>query len=69
MKKYLYSSNINEITTESIKSFIDEFKAGNLKPSLKSDEEIDELKHFPLIEVVGSNFNRIVKDESKDVFV
>lgn len=39
MKRYIYLDNIDTITVESIKGFIDNFKSGKLKPTLKSEIE------------------------------
>jgi len=38
MKKYTFEGEVSQITVDSIKTFIDDFKAGRLHPFLKSEE-------------------------------
>jgi len=67
MKKFTYSGNVNELTKEAIKQFVDDFKANKLVPFLKS-QDIPE-QNEPVKILVGKNFNDIVMDDTKDVFV
>lgn len=67
MAKYKYPGNVHEITVDSIKEFFEDFKAGKLAPSLKS-EPIPE-NSGPLTTLVGLNHDEIVNDPTKDVLV
>ena len=68
MKKYESPTKPADLTVESISSFVDDVMSGNLKPSLKS-EKIPEKNDEPVKYIVGEEFEKIVKDETKDVFV
>jgi protein disulfide-isomerase A1 len=68
MKKFAYSGNARQITVDSIKSFIEEFKGGKLSPFLKS-EDIPESNDAPVKVVVGKSFAQIVEDPTKDVLM
>jgi protein disulfide-isomerase A1 len=57
-----------EITTETIQAFVDSYLAGEIKPSLKS-EPVPDTNDEPVKIVVGGNFNDIVMDKTKDVFL
>ncbi|KAJ3234931.1 protein disulfide-isomerase precursor [Chytriomyces hyalinus] len=57
-----------DITAESLKPFVDEFTSGELKPDLKS-ADIPATNDEPVKIVVGKNFNDIVLDKKKDVFL
>lgn len=56
-----------EITLEAIKAFVDDFVAGKVDPSIKS-EPIPETQG-PVTVVVAKNYNDIVLDDTKDVLV
>jgi protein disulfide-isomerase A1 len=59
----------NEITASALTAFVqDYFEPGKLMPHYKS-EEPPASQTGPVITVVGSTFNSIVKDTSKDVLV
>lgn len=68
IEKYRYEGNLSELTVASLGHFIDEFKAGSLKPFLKS-ESIPEPNDGPVKVIVGHTWNDIVSDPTKDVFV
>ncbi len=57
-----------EITTESIKEFVDKFVKGEIKPSIKS-QPIPEKNDEPVFVLVADNFEEIVYDVTKDVLV
>ncbi|KAK3310545.1 thioredoxin-like domain-containing protein [Chaetomium strumarium] len=57
-----------EITLEAIKAFVDDFVAGKIEPSIKS-EPIPETQEGPVTVVVAKNYNDIVLDDSKDVLI
>ncbi|KAK3337119.1 protein disulfide-isomerase precursor [Cercophora scortea] len=57
-----------EITLESIKAFVDDFVAGKVDPSIKS-EPIPETQEGPVTVVVAKNYNDIVLDDTKDVLI
>jgi len=67
MKKYVFPGDLDTVSVHAIKNFIDEFKSGNLAPHMKSEAEPAE--QGALTVLVGTNFERIVKDSSKDVLV
>jgi len=66
--KYAYDKPLAELSTESIESFIADFKAGSLKAHLKS-EPIPESNDGPVKTLVGGNWQDIVGDSTKDVLV
>ncbi|KAK3300963.1 protein disulfide-isomerase precursor [Chaetomium fimeti] len=57
-----------EITFEAIKAFVDDFVAGKVEPSVKS-EPIPETQEGPVTVVVAKNYNDIVLDDTKDVLI
>jgi protein disulfide-isomerase A1 len=56
-----------EITLEAIKAFVDDFVAGKVEPSIKS-EPIPETQGDVTV-VVAKNYNDIVLDDTKDVLI
>jgi len=67
MKKFESPNKPADLTVDNIGSFLDDVLAGNLKPHLKS-EPVPETQG-DVVQVVGSQFEEIVKDPTKDVFV
>ncbi|RYP78805.1 hypothetical protein DL770_006814 [Monosporascus sp. CRB-9-2] len=57
-----------EITLEAITSFVEDFDAGKIEPSVKS-EPIPETQEGPVTVVVGKSYDDIVLDDSKDVLI
>lgn len=57
-----------DITVENIGSFVEDFSAGKIEPSLKS-EPIPETQEGPVTVVVGKNYEDIVLDDTKDVLI
>jgi protein disulfide-isomerase A1 len=57
-----------EITLESIKAFVDDFVAGKIDPSIKS-EPVPETQEGPVAVVVAKNYDEIVLDDTKDVLI
>ncbi|KAI0843121.1 protein disulfide isomerase [Hypoxylon sp. FL0890] len=57
-----------EITHDTISTFVDDFIAGKIEPSLKS-EAIPEKQEGPVTVVVGKSYEDIVLDDSKDVLI
>jgi len=68
MKKFRYTESVKDITVDSLKSFINDFKSGTIKPFLKS-QDIPTEQTEAVITVVGKNFKDVVMDDSKDVFI
>ncbi|RDL34741.1 Protein disulfide-isomerase [Venustampulla echinocandica] len=66
-KKFPFDQE-TEITTESIGKFLDEFVAGKVEPSIKS-EPIPEKQEGPVQIVVAKNYDDIVLDDAKDVLI
>ncbi|KAI0539671.1 thioredoxin-like domain-containing protein [Xylaria digitata] len=57
-----------EITIETIGAFVEDFSAGKIEPSLKS-EPIPETQEGPVTVVVGKSYEDIVLDDTKDVLI
>ncbi|KAI1345006.1 protein disulfide isomerase [Xylariaceae sp. FL0016] len=57
-----------EITAKTIGSFVEDFSAGKIEPSLKS-EPIPETQDAAVTVVVGKSYEDIVLDDSKDVLI
>jgi protein disulfide-isomerase A1 len=68
MLKYVWEGDVTALTGDDIKSYIESYKAGSLKPHLKS-EPVPENNNGPVTTIVGKNWEEIVMDESKDVLV
>ena len=67
MQRFFYQDSVQSITVSSVKTFIDDKKANKLRPHFKSEPEPSEQGAVTLL--VGTTFNQVVKDSSKDVFV
>jgi len=65
LKKFLLGSN--DISGAKLIDFTSKYQKGELKPHLKSDPEPTE--QGPVTVLVGTTFEKIVMDESKDVLV
>ncbi|KAL2122900.1 hypothetical protein VTJ04DRAFT_3355 [Mycothermus thermophilus] len=57
-----------EITYEAIKQFVEDFVAGKIEPSIKS-EPIPEKQDGPVTVVVAKTYEQIVLDDTKDVLI
>ncbi|KAI1779807.1 protein disulfide isomerase [Hypoxylon cercidicola] len=57
-----------EITYDAISAFVEDFSAGKIEPSLKS-EPIPEKQEGAVTVVVGKSYEDIVLDDSKDVLI
>jgi len=57
-----------EITVDAIKAFVEEFVAGKVDPSIKS-EPIPETQEGDVVVVVAKNYDDIVLDDTKDVLI
>lgn len=68
MKKYEAETKPADLTVEVITKFVDDVLAGAVSPSLKS-EPVPEKNDEAVKVIVGKEFEKIVKDETKDVFV
>jgi len=68
MLKYVYEGDVQALTGDDIKSYIEQYKAGSLSPHLKS-EPVPENNKDPLTILVGKNWDEIVNDDTKDVLV
>lgn len=66
IQKYLYQG---EITVDTLKKFIKDFKRKKLDPLLKSEDLPDENYEDGVRVLVGQNFEEVVYDTSKDVLV
>ena len=70
MKKYAYTAGA-ALDTAAMNAFVADFAAGKLKPFLKSDAEpgVAAEADAPVVTVVGTSFERIVLDATKDVLL
>lgn len=68
MNKYKYEPDVAPLSTDDVKNWVNEWKAGNLEPHRKS-EPVPETNDGPVKVLVGKNFDDIVMDPTKDVFV
>jgi protein disulfide-isomerase A1 len=68
MVKYTHEKAVGDLTVENIGAFLDGIKDGSVKPFLKS-EAVPENNDGPVTVIVGSEFEKIVKDPTKDVLV
>lgn len=66
-KKYPFDQE-TEITESAIAKFVDDFVAGKIEPSIKS-EPIPETQEGPVTVVVAKNYDDIVLDNNKDVLI
>ncbi|TGJ87803.1 hypothetical protein E0Z10_g965 [Xylaria hypoxylon] len=66
-QKFPFDSE-KEITVETIGAFVENFSAGKIEPSLKS-EPIPETQEGAVTVVVGKNYEDIVLDDTKDVLI
>jgi len=67
MQKFAYGGDLSSVSIHSIQNWVNDFKAGNLKPNLKSEPQPE--TQGPVTTIVGTTWNEIVKDTSKDVLV
>jgi len=68
MKKYASDTKPADLTVELIGKFIDDVLSGAVKPHLKS-EPVPENNDGPVTTIVGTQFEEIVMDTTKDVLV
>jgi protein disulfide-isomerase A1 len=66
-KKYPFDQE-SEITEVAIAKFVDDFVAGKIEPSIKS-EPIPENQEGPVTIVVAKNYDDVVLDNNKDVLI
>ena len=64
-KKYIMQ---DKFSVDALKKFVEDFLAGNLTPSIKS-EELPESNDGPVKVAVGKNFDELVLNSKKDVFI
>jgi len=65
--KYPYDQS-NAVSPEKIDEMVEAFKAGKLEPQLKS-QPIPDVQDEPVFTLVGKQFDEIVYDDDRDVFV
>ena len=68
MKKFTFPGSTQSVTVDGLKSFIHDFKSGSLQAFLKS-AEIPEDDGKALKTIVGKNFQDVVINSDKDVFI
>jgi len=64
-----YKPESEELNEENFRAFLEKFKAGELKPHLKSQALPEDWDAQPVKILVGSNFEEIALDATKDVLV
>jgi len=64
---YAFDEN-EEITEESLRAWVDDFLAGKMSPTIKS-QPIPEANDEPVKVAVAKNFDSLVMDDSKDVLL
>jgi len=69
MLKYTWEGDAKNMSADDVKSFVSDFKAGKLQPSLKSDPIPDQQTVDGLTTLVGKTWDQVVKDTNKDVLV
>ena len=69
MLKYLYEGDAKSMSGDDISKFLADFKAGSLKPHLKSEDIPEPATVDGLTVLVGKSWDDVVKDASKDVLV
>ena len=67
MKKFAYDGDVKTVTVAQIGSFVDGVKDGSVKPHLKSAAAPETQGN--VVVVVGTEFEKIVMDPTKDVLV
>ncbi|RZC35834.1 protein disulfide-isomerase [Asbolus verrucosus] len=64
-----YKPESNELTSDSIKQFVEDFLAGKLKQHLLTQDLPEDWDKEPVKVLVASNFDKIAFDSEKDVLV
>jgi len=64
-----YKPESGELNEENFRAFLQKFKAGELKPHLKSQALPEDWDAQPVKVLVGSNFEEVALDATKDVLV
>lgn len=67
-KKYPFSGRGSGLNAQSVGSFVEDFLANRLQPSVKS-EPIPTSYDGPVTSVVANNYNEVVMDSGKDVLL
>ena len=67
MKKFVFDGDLKTVTSDAIGAFIDGIKDGSLKPHLKS-AAVPETQGNVIV-IVGTEYDKIVNDPTKDVLV
>lgn len=65
---YTKQGSVKDLTAKKIGAFVDDFVAGKVEPSIKS-EPIPDKQEGPVTIVVAKNYKDIVLDDSKDVLL
>jgi len=68
-EKYVYGGDDLTTTSANLKSFIDDFIAGKLEETIKSQPIPEQGSENDVVIVVGSTFDKIVRDPTKDVLI
>lgn len=67
MQKFIYGGDLSTVSVHSIQNWVNDFKSGALKPHLKSEPQPETQGSVTVI--VGTTWEEIVKDTTKDVLV
>lgn len=67
MQKFVYGGDLSSMSVNSIQNWVNDFKSGALKPHLKSEQAPE--SQGPVTVIVGTTWEEIVMDSTKDVLV
>jgi len=67
MQKFVYGGDLATVSVNAIQNWVNDFKAGSLKAHLKSEDKPE--TQGPVTIIVGTTFDEIVNDPTKDVLV
>ena len=67
-KKYVFPALGDNFKPEEIGAWVEDFEAGKLKPTLKS-APVPASQDEPVYTLVGEEFDKVIFDDDKDVFV
>lgn len=68
LKKFMYPGDVSALTVDDVEGFVNDFLTGKLNPHRKS-EPVPETNDGPVYIVVGTEWDKVVKDPSKDVLM